>query len=277
MTEGYIKLSRGIIDWEWAGDPAMLALWVHLLIRANYEDKRLRGEIIKRGQLVTTVADLSEAAGLSTQTVRTCLARLKSTNEITSTSTNKNTIITISKYDEYQCCGKGIQQTEQQARQQTSNKRVTNEQQTEPSIPISSSSKSKHIQEEKKEIDTIVSTKKDDGSEEFLAFQGWIQTHTPEVAKMQQPFTESQYRSLQQNYSPREVAEVLEDMSNSANLLKKYKSAYLTCKSWLKMRRERRGGMPMAQPQRKPSKVENMIRTLTEMGIDPNDTRTPLV
>ena len=94
---------------------------------------------------------------------------------------------------------------------------------------------------------------------------------------MQQPFTEAQYRSLQQNYTSREVAEVLEDMSNSANLLKKYKSAYLTCKSWLKMRRERRGGMPMAQPQRKPSKVENMIRTLTEMGIDPNDTRTPLV
>lgn len=81
---------------------------------------------------------------------------------------------------------------------------------------------------------------------------------------MQQPFTEAQYRSLQQNYDAREVAEVLEDMSNATNLLKKYKSAYLTCKSWLKMRHERRGVMP----QQKPSKVEQAFRELQRTGVD---------
>lgn len=277
MIEGWIKIHRKLIDWEWLDCPEMVGLWVNLLLRANYEDKKWHGQVIKRGQILTSRSELAEMCGLSVQTLRTCLERLKSTNEITSETTNQGTLITVVKYDCYQGGDEVVKPTNQPANQPATNQRLTSDQPAKPSLPISSSSKSKHIQEEKKEIDTIVSTKKDDGSEEFLAFQGWIQTHTPEVAKMQQPFTESQYRSLQQNYSPREVAEVLEDMSNSANLLKKYKSAYLTCKSWLKMRRERRGVMPMAQPQRKPSKVENMIRTLTEMGIDPNDTRTPLV
>lgn len=259
MTEGWIKIHRKLIDWEWLDCPEMVGLWVNLLLRANYEDKEWHGRTIKRGQMVTSIRDIAKFSGLSLQQARTCIERLKSTHEITQESTRLFTIITICNYDRYQ----GDEECANTRSGTPSNKQITHRQ---PSIPYSSSSKSKHIQE--KEIDTNVSTKKVDGSEEFLAFQAWILTHSPEVAKMQQPFTESQYRSLQQNYTSREVAEVLEDMSNSANLLKKYKSAYLTCKSWLKMRRERRGGMPMAQPQRKPSKVLSMMQEMASAGID---------
>lgn len=255
MKRRWFKLYYDIVNWEFYRTPGMLDLWIRLLCKAD-----------DNGVVVITERQLAEECGVGRQQLRGMLKKLIANQQLTHSATQLATQLTICNYASYQ----GSATTQQPTQQPATNPRPE-------SIPISSSSKSKHYLEREKEIDTIVSTKKVAESEDFRSFRVWILNHAPEVAKMQQPFTEAQYQSLQQNYTSREVAEVLEDMSNSANLLKKYKSAYLTCKSWLKMRRERRGGMPMAQPQRKPSKVENMIRTLTEMGIDPNDTRTPLV
>lgn len=77
-------------------------------------------------------------------------------------------------------------------------------------------------------------------SVDFQNFQRWIDEHAAEVAKMQQPFTEAQFQELRQNWPSSEVRDVLEAMSNTTSLTKKYKSAYKTCKSWLQMRKERR-------------------------------------
>ena len=82
--------------------------------------------VIKRGQMVTSVAKISADTGLSTQVVRTCINRLKSTNTITTETTNKYTIVTINRYDDYQSydtCDFG-----EDNKQLTSE--ITNEQQT---------------------------------------------------------------------------------------------------------------------------------------------------
>lgn len=99
------------------------------MLRANKEDKKWRGILIKRGQLVTSVATISEETKLSTQQVRTSLNRLKSTNEITSKTTNRFTLVTVCKYESYQLYEEAEQQTKQQALQQTNNKQITNKQQ----------------------------------------------------------------------------------------------------------------------------------------------------
>jgi len=89
--------------WEWSDDPNMVALWFHILLEANYEPKNWRGLTIARGQLVFGLEAWVEKTGISRQSLRTCILRLKSTGELTGKSTNKFTVLTIVKYEEYQC------------------------------------------------------------------------------------------------------------------------------------------------------------------------------
>lgn len=75
---------------------------MNLLLMANWTDSVWQGMTIKRGQLVTGRKALAVQTGLSEQTVRTSLNRLKSTNEITIASTNKFSVITIVNYGKFQ-------------------------------------------------------------------------------------------------------------------------------------------------------------------------------
>lgn len=54
MEQGWIKLHRTLLKWEWYHDSKMVHLLVHLILKANHEDKRWRGIVIKRGQLATS-------------------------------------------------------------------------------------------------------------------------------------------------------------------------------------------------------------------------------
>jgi hypothetical protein len=71
-------------------------------MKANHEPKKWQGVIIERGQFLTGRNSICKDTGLSAQTVRTCIDRLKSTSEITIKSTNKYSVITIIKWEEYQ-------------------------------------------------------------------------------------------------------------------------------------------------------------------------------
>ena len=123
----WIKIHTKLLDWEWASCPETMALWIHILLRANYEDKRWQGITIPRGSFVTSVDNLASKTGLSAQQVRTSLKRLISTNEITSKSTNRFTIITVCKYDSYQLNEESINKQINEP----NNNQATNEQQTD--------------------------------------------------------------------------------------------------------------------------------------------------
>ena len=128
---------RRFLEWEWYDQTSMVRLFLHLLLKANYEDKKWHGVVIKRGQLVTSFANLSAETGLSLQVVRSCLDKLQSTGEVNKQSTSQYTIITVCKYADYQQAEDGEQQTNNipiTSEQQTSNKRVTNEQQQHKNI-----------------------------------------------------------------------------------------------------------------------------------------------
>jgi hypothetical protein len=101
----------------------MMALWWRLLLEANFADNDWQDMVIKRGQLVTSIAKLSVESGLSAKQVRLCLERLKKTGEIGLETTNKYTIITICNYDDYQSLD--------QQQGQTKGKRRANKGQTE--------------------------------------------------------------------------------------------------------------------------------------------------
>lgn len=124
----YIKLNRKLLSWGWFKNGDMLKLWVYLLLTAKYEDTYDDGVFLKRGQVKFGRKKASYDLGISEQSIRTCISRLKHTNEITIKSTNKYTIITILKYEEYQ--GKRIKSTNKITNKLTNNQPTTNQQLT---------------------------------------------------------------------------------------------------------------------------------------------------
>lgn len=129
MSEGWVKLHRSLLKWEWGNDMRMVGFWAFLLLMSNHDSRKWQGKIIQRGQMVTSLANLAAQTGLTVQTVRTFLKRLKSTHEITYESTHRFTTISICNYDQYQTVDKDVQHTKQQASQQTTNKPSTSHQQ----------------------------------------------------------------------------------------------------------------------------------------------------
>ena len=99
---GFICLYRQITQWEWYKNPNTFRLFIHLLLMANYADGRFEGEIIKRGEYVTSLPSLADQTSLTIQQARTALDHLKSTGEITDRKTNRYRVITIVNYDRYQ-------------------------------------------------------------------------------------------------------------------------------------------------------------------------------
>lgn len=124
--QGWIKLHRKILEWEWFTDPNTLMVFVYLLCHAQWHDSRFMGHEVKAGQLVTGRKKIAEDLKISEQSVRTSLNHLKSTNEITIKSTNKFSLITIENWAVYQGDdAEANQQINQQANQQLTNNQPT--------------------------------------------------------------------------------------------------------------------------------------------------------
>ena len=140
--QGYIKLYRSLLFWEWYDDINVSRLFIHLLLKANYTVNKWQGLEIMRSELVTSVDQLSSATQLTKQQTRTALKKLKSTNEITIRSTNKFTIIRVQNYEKYQEEPKSVECMD--------NKQITNKQQTN-NIPITTLKESKKLRKKEEE------------------------------------------------------------------------------------------------------------------------------
>ena len=117
---GYILIHRKLLNWQWYKDSNTLHLFIDLLLDANYEDSKVGFQIIKRGQCLTSLKRIHENTGLTYQQIRTSLSKLKKSGEINKQTTNRYSIITINKYNDYQ----------------ELNKQITNKQQTNNNIKI---------------------------------------------------------------------------------------------------------------------------------------------
>lgn len=100
--EGWIKIHRKMINWGWFKDSNTQHTFLYLLLTVAHKDTTYRGVPINKGSTHSSLNIISRATGLSLQSVRTSLDHLKSTGEITITSTKRGSVITISNYDNYQ-------------------------------------------------------------------------------------------------------------------------------------------------------------------------------
>ncbi len=99
---GWIKLHRKITEWEWYSDANTFRVFMHLLLTANYEDKRWRNINVKRGQIITGRMELAQTLRLSERQIRTALDKLKMSGVITIKTTNQYSLITVENYSCFQ-------------------------------------------------------------------------------------------------------------------------------------------------------------------------------
>ena len=103
---GWIKVHRKLLDWEWYSDTNCRLLFIHCLLKANFEDTKWRGVDIKKGSFISSLANLAKSTGLSLRSLRTAISKLESTSELTSKGHAEYTVFTVVKYNEYQSTDK---------------------------------------------------------------------------------------------------------------------------------------------------------------------------
>lgn len=134
---GWVKLHRSIQDSSIAAHPEYLAVWVHLMIRAQYSASECvigrQVVMLNAGQLVFGRIKFSAETGVSENKVRAALDVMKSLNMITIKSMAKFSIISITNWQKYQ----------------EDNHQITDKQPADSQQVTSTSPASSHIQEGK--------------------------------------------------------------------------------------------------------------------------------
>lgn len=102
QNNGFIKIHRDILGWEWYGDINTKVLFIHLILTANYKEMKWRGHLIERGERAVSFSTLAKETGLSIQSVRTAILHLESTGEVTRKRIPECTIISIKNYSKFQ-------------------------------------------------------------------------------------------------------------------------------------------------------------------------------
>lgn len=200
IMNGFIKLHRQLLDWEWYSDNNTFRVFIHCLLKANYKEKNWKGITIKRGQFVTSTSNLSIELGLSVNKIRLSLTKLKQTKEITIKTTNKNTLVTLVNFDTYQDVET---ENHKQNNKQTTNKPQSKHKQTtttkeRKNIKNSKNTIRKKVNQKKKEFDFgNLSANFIEKINEFMLYR----------AEIKKPFKSD--RSIQQkiNSLKKEVAE----------------------------------------------------------------------
>ncbi len=117
QINGFVKLYRDLLNWEWYSDLPVRTLFIHCLLKANYKNTKWKGQAINAGEFITSIASLTKETGLSQRQTRTALFKLKSTCNLTIKTTSRYSIITVNNWQKWQA--------EQQTYRQASDKQAT--------------------------------------------------------------------------------------------------------------------------------------------------------
>lgn len=134
--EGWVKLHRELLDKPiWAKSTSQQkTILITLLMMANHKPNEWewKGEKfeVKEGQFVTSIDSIKQKAGkdISTQNVRSALAKFEKYGFLTNKSTKMGRLVTIVNWGLYQCCNdEGNKDTNKEVtkRSQRTNKEVT--------------------------------------------------------------------------------------------------------------------------------------------------------
>jgi len=135
----------------------MVKLWIYILLSANSKKKKWKGNVIERGQFVTSQLFLAEMLDCSPRYVYKMLKRMVASGNITYIGTNKNTIITVCNYDSYQEKNGNVVRTEFRTESEQSSEQGSY-QSSEQSSYQSSERSSDNIRYKNKDNNIVVDT-----------------------------------------------------------------------------------------------------------------------
>ena len=128
VLNGFVKIHRKLLQWGWYQDNVVKGVFIHILLTASFKDTHWMGREIKKGQVVIGTQKMADELGFTREQVRRAINKLKSTNEITTETTNKFTIITVVNWNEYQYLDE--EDTTNKTTSTSTNEQPTNNQQT---------------------------------------------------------------------------------------------------------------------------------------------------
>lgn len=74
--KGWIRLHRGILDWEHFKEPTVLSLWICLLACTRNKAATIRGIRVEPNEAFVSYRDLHEYTGLSVNTIKAAIAKM---------------------------------------------------------------------------------------------------------------------------------------------------------------------------------------------------------
>ena len=92
---GWVRLPRSYVDDPYYTDLHTKAVYVHILLTAEFKPRFVGGISLKAGEVLTTVKKIAAQTGLTVSQTRTSLRHLQMTDKIAIASTNKNSVITL--------------------------------------------------------------------------------------------------------------------------------------------------------------------------------------
>lgn len=100
--EGYVKLHRRLLEWEWFGDSSTMHVLLCLLLNANWKEGRWLGHVIPPGSVVTSREKIAAQTGLTEKQVRRALDNLEQGRVIERDRAGKGQLVTLVNWAKYQ-------------------------------------------------------------------------------------------------------------------------------------------------------------------------------
>jgi len=224
--QGWITIHRQIIEWEWYTDANTVRVFIHCLLRANHQEAKWRGKVIKRGTFLSSFDILASELKLSRQQIRTAINKLKSTNEVTTSSSAQSTVFKVENYDIYQPSTSGATK-----HQPGNNQQITNEQPTD-NQRITTNNNDNNVNNEKNDNKSLVAF--DNNCEAFNVF------YNAGLAKKSKAAAKKSFDKLvkKEKLDPIVIAEMLRDdiqariASKQFGIENLHPSTYLNNKRW---------------------------------------------
>ncbi len=100
--EGAVLLHRKLVEWQWYQDANIKAVFLHLLLLANWKDQLWKTTWIRRGQRLTSYGKLAAELGLTLKQVRRAVEKLRSSGELITSRAANGLLVSIVNYEIYQ-------------------------------------------------------------------------------------------------------------------------------------------------------------------------------